>query len=102
MSKANEEAGVSLPDFPGLPTEIPARSRFGWKVITDDKQYFWEAATESDYRKSEAGRLGINASEVDIDTFCRMDGLICAGVCAGGLTTCQRVSSGNHFYCTCL
>ena len=65
--------GEKLPPLPpGLSADVPVRSQFGFKIIKEGGKYYWEAATEADYRASEAQRLGIPPDKVVINRNCYM------------------------------
>lgn len=79
-------------------------SKYGFIVDTVDGKTVWVAATETDYRDSEARRLGIRPEDVNITAHrCRMDELgACWGDCGLG-TRCKesydRVSRLHRCVC---
>ncbi|MGA8759743.1 MAG: hypothetical protein WB611_26190 [Stellaceae bacterium] len=101
--------GDSPPPFPRGLSDFSVqglRLRYGIKASTDkDGNYFWEAATEEDYRKAEAERLGIREEDVTPKlTGCYQTGPIgCEGDCdAQGFCKLLYRSSDNHYYCNCV
>jgi hypothetical protein len=98
------DKGESIPVPPGLPADFSIVSRFGFKVVEIENKLYWEAATETDYRQSEAQRLGITPDQVTVSgepTSCRSIGLNCFGACS--FYSCQPGfnKARRHFYCTC-
>jgi hypothetical protein len=91
--------GDTLPALPaGLTADIPVTSKFGFKIVKIEGKYYWEAATEAEYRAWEAKRLGIKPEEVR-PRSCYMPGPNqCAGACEG---LCVLAYSGSGYYCTC-
>ena len=113
-----EENGVKIyedgekPELPaGFNADFQVISRFGFKIVTIKGRSMWMAATENDYRKSEARRLGISEADVpsrseQIDeNVCHQTGpMSCSGFCRQGF--CRLYESTTfpghpHYYCQC-
>jgi peroxiredoxin len=89
-------------------------SRFGFKVVTTEtasgkKKNLWMAATEDDYRQSEAKRLGIKPEEAKLSCFDIVGGCYQTGplsfspFCPPGQGGCKVVYNPRtrHYYYTC-
>jgi hypothetical protein len=98
------EQGDQLPELPaGLTADLPVVSRFGFKIVQLDGKPVWEAATEEDFRNSEAQRLGIKPEDVVLTLSCYNTGpTSCGGGCDTS-ATCTAVyhPSDGHYYCGC-
>ena len=113
-----EENGIQmfeegeLPAFPeGLDTDFNVLSRFGFKVVEDDGQSIWEAATEADFRRVVGQLLGILPSEVEIEEdkgngtrSCRSKGVGCNNGDCSGTAKCggpKWDAVGQVIFCYC-
>ncbi len=93
-----------LPDLPdGLTDDLPVLSRFGFKIAMIEGKYYWECASEQDYRASEAKRLGINPEDVHIMTCAQTAPRQCTSYyCGNGYyCTLQYNPQGQYYYCGC-
>jgi hypothetical protein len=98
------EKGDPLPPVPsGLNCDVPVISRFGFKIAHVAGRAFWEAASEADYRKCEAERLGIDAKDVSLPALdgCRSVGGVCSGACGFGFCHLLRDPTSGYRYCGC-
>lgn len=80
------------------------RVRFGFKAVEDEGKWFWEPATENDFRKSEAERLNIREEDVHVEDSCHSTGpQSCSGFCgmSGGICSLVYNPSGHYYYCAC-
>lgn len=100
--------GDKLPDLPDNLTEfsVPGlRARFGFKIETDGMEHYWVPASETDFRNSEAERLGIKPEDVNTATFyCNQTGPTdCSGFCHPGSGDCKLLynSREKYYYCAC-
>ena len=81
-------------------------STFGFILSADGETTKIVLATEEDYRKSEAKRLGISPSKVVLKGNCRSQidhdtgEVKCVGGCAGVLR-CTRMKDGDYLRCDC-
>ena len=95
-----------LPPFPGDLEGFEAKDlavRFGFKAVKIDDAWFWEPGTEQDFRESEAERLGIPPSEVDVDRQCWQAGPNqCYGGCLHGFCKFALNDATQLYYCTCV
>jgi len=83
-------------------TNPSLRVRFGFKAVEDGGKWFWEPASEKDYRTAEAERLGMKEEDVNIRPSCIQTGpQTCSGACAAGLCTLAYNPQLNYYYCTC-
>src|SRR5450830_1406126 len=51
---------------PGLPSTTDVESSFGFKIVKDGQGLKWAAASEQDFRSSEAERLGLRPDQMEI------------------------------------
>ena len=97
--------GDKLPPLPSGLEDIKTQhliSRYGYKIVDLDGTLFWEAATEDDFRASEAERLGISRDEVELRTSCYQTGpRSCSGFCDSGFCNLVFNAPGNYYYCAC-
>jgi hypothetical protein len=99
------EDGGYVPELPdGLEHITNVISPFGFKIVNIDNKYFWEVLSEDEYRDSEARRLGILKSDVDIHLTCQSHGSSsCSGTCNVGEGRCKRFHDPylDRYYCAC-
>lgn len=95
--------GDQLPPLPaGLTGDVPVTSRFGFKICEYDGKACWEAATEENFRESEAQRLAIESTAVTIPLRCQQTGpQDCVGVCHLEVCSLAYNPEGRYYYCTC-
>jgi hypothetical protein len=98
--------GDSLPSLPtGLLDNFPVISRFGFKISEIAGKPYWEAASESDYRRAEGQRLGISDDKVKLPDRCRQTGpRDCDGHCtpgSGEFCSLGYDPKGQFYFCTC-
>ncbi|HTU44501.1 MAG TPA: hypothetical protein VMF91_05535 [Bryobacteraceae bacterium] len=97
--------GDKLPDLPGNLKEFShpgLRSFYGFKIVADGGDYYWVPATEADFRKSEAERLGIGEMAVQPQFSCYNTGpRTCGGTCFSGFCTAVYNPTNGHYYCIC-
>lgn len=100
---------ISDEELPALPEglddfSVPSlRAHFGFKIVKSDEGFAWELATEDEFRKSEAERLGTSPQEVNIRYTCYQTGpRQCGGSCSTG-RTCRLVynPAQEFYYCAC-
>lgn len=94
------------PKFPkGVSKRTPVISKFGFKLIKVQRKYYWEAATEVDFRKAEAKRLDISAKKVLSTCDCAMNSSGgCVGFCGLPCTGfCRKYYNDQYkyYYCAC-
>lgn len=98
------EENDELPELSdGLSDKVRVMSRYGFKINDQKGPPTWEAATEADYRDSEAKRLGIAPEDVKSASSCFQVGpRLCSGSCAGA-GHCRLVYSPvqRYYYCAC-
>jgi len=77
--------GEQPPIPEGLKTDFEVISRFGFKIVNFEGRLVWKAATEEDYRSSEAKRLNIAPTDVEPKDYdCNQIGpRQCSGTCQG-------------------
>lgn len=86
-------------------TFTPENLRFPYGVIeaVQDGKSVLVAATEQDFRRSEANRLNIKESEVTIAGSCFMNGFgECVGSCEQFGWKCVTRQNDGHKYCACI
>lgn len=77
-------------------------SPFGYKAVEIDGSWFWMPGTEDDYRKSEAERLEIAPSDVEVRFSCYQTGpKSCGGICQSGFCRLMFNPAGAYYYCAC-
>jgi hypothetical protein len=105
----------------GLKADFEVFSRFGFKVVAVKikkcgsnevgEKRMWMAASEADYRKSEAQRLNIKPEDVPVGTEQNaIEGFYCAqtgpmqcngGYCQSGSCSLLYNSAQHYYYCSC-
>lgn len=99
------KSGDKLPDLPrgvNYDDREYAESKYGFKIVYAGGSPRWQEATESDFRNSEAGRLGVSPDNVPTNTACHSASPgRCGGSCLG--MDCTRVYNpqDHYHYCTC-
>jgi hypothetical protein len=108
----------SRPDLPDYapPFNFQVLSQFGFKLVNvalssgAAPQWYWAAASESDYRASEGQRLGIDPAQVTVGaSFPEVQGCYAVGPndcvlgCDGTIYFCNSIynSAQNYYYCAC-
>lgn len=109
-----KDAKPKLPEGAPAVTHAEVVSLFGFKIVSiKDKEgkekKMWMAASEKDYRESEAKRLGKKAADIKVHaeadslaSGCYQTGpMSCSGFCTGGFCTLVYNPSTHYYYCTC-
>ncbi|MDQ1276173.1 MAG: hypothetical protein QG610_1748 [Euryarchaeota archaeon] len=98
-------------NFPPLPEGLTNNKilfKYGVKIIKYNNEYFWVAATEEDFIKSEAERLNIDPEQVNLLLQCYMvDPRHCNETSSCNVGTrygfCKTAynSEERYYYCVC-
>ena len=98
--------GDKLPPLPNGIEDIQTQhlfSRYGFKIVDIGGSLFWEAASEDDYRKAEAERLGIEPKDVKPKSSdCHNTSpMTCGGFCDLGDCNLVYQPIQKYYYCAC-
>lgn len=87
---------------PGLPSTTDVESSFGFKIVKDGQGLKWAAASEQDFRSSEAERLGLRPDQIEITMVCTQQGPTqCYGNCNGSMCVLVYNPKNAYYYCAC-
>jgi hypothetical protein len=98
--------GEEQPLPKGIRNTMSGTSLYGYRIVHEAAGPIWIDATESDYRRSEAKRLGIEPTAVELPKYGECGGKYpnCQGGCYGSYGgSCYAAVNpeGGHYYCGC-